>query len=167
MTSTARRLALRSSDGCPQPRPHARTWNLSIALALCALWAGSAPALEQDRLRDASAGGGAISSGGTYYVEWWPEPAPVPLNEMFVIHFRVLRAEERTTPVPAAVITASAWMPEHNHGTSLQAQVESKGNGSAVGSGFLLHMEGHWQLRIGVAAEGKMERVSFDFELRP
>lgn len=162
-------LGLRPLTRCPQPSTNTRNWKLRIALALCTLSAGSVLALDQehDHLSVASAGGGAVSSGGSYYVEWRPEPAPVPLNELFVIHFRVLHAEDRGALVAGAVITASAWMPEHNHGTSLQAQVESKGDGLAVGSGFLLHMEGHWQLRVGVVADGTMERVNFDFELRP
>jgi hypothetical protein len=113
------------------------------------------------------AGGGAVSSDGSYYIEWSPNPAPLPLNELFEIHFRVSHAERREQLVAGAVVTASAWMPAHNHGTSLQPVVQSAGDGTAIGSGFLLHMEGDWQLRVGVAVEGRMERATFDFNLSP
>jgi hypothetical protein len=108
---------------------------------------------------------GAATSGGSFYVEWWTEPAPVPLNEMFEIHFRVLEPGDHQTLVDGAVVTADAWMPEHNHGTPLQPRIESPGDGTATGRGFLLQMEGHWELRVGVAAGGRMERAIFPIDL--
>ena len=108
---------------------------------------------------------GAETSGGSFYVEWWPEPAPVPLGELFEIHFRVLDPGDRTTPVAGAVVTASAWMPAHNHGSPLEPRIEAHGNGTFTGRGFLLQMEGHWELRVSVAAGGRMERAVFDLDL--
>ena len=66
-----------------------------------------------------------------------------------------------------AVVTANAWMPEHNHGTALQPRVESHGDGTATGEGFLLHMQGRWELRVGVAVDGQMERATFGFLIEP
>lgn len=110
---------------------------------------------------------GKVTSNGTFYVEWRPVPDPVPLNEMFEIRFRVSLAEDREKPVPGAVVTATAFMPEHNHGTTLQPQVESHGDGTATARGFLLQMEGHWELRVAVALNGQMERATFDIHLEP
>jgi hypothetical protein len=49
----------------------------------------------------------------------------------------------------------------------LQPHVESHGDGTATASGFLLHMQGEWELRVGVAADGQMERATFTIQLEP
>lgn len=108
---------------------------------------------------------GAVTSGGSFYVEWWPDPAPVPLDELFEIHFRVLEPGDRATLVTGAAVTAGAWMPAHNHGSPLVPRIEPHGDGTFTGHGFLLQMEGHWELRVSVAAEGRLERAVFDVEL--
>lgn len=151
---------LRASSGAGLVRT--RRGALLLCLLVVGFWVQA-----EDAADPASAGGGAVSSDGSYYVEWWPDPLPLPLNEMFEIHFKVSHAEQRERLVAGAVVTASVWMPEHRHGTSLQPVVRSAGDGTAIGSGFLLHMEGHWQLRVGVAVAGRMERASFDFVLNP
>ncbi|MDC8014608.1 FixH family protein [Tahibacter soli] len=110
---------------------------------------------------------GAATGGGSYYVEWTSEPDPLPLNALFALRVRVLRGDDRATPVAGAQVTASAWMPEHNHGTTLQPDVAPQADGSATVTGLLLHMPGHWELRIGVAANGQMERVVFPVDLEP
>ena len=110
---------------------------------------------------------GSLTTGGSFYVEYRPDPDPIPLNEMFSIHFTVFSGEDREIPLKGAMVTADAWMPEHRHGTSLQPKLSSDGEGGATGVGFLLHMEGYWELRVGVAAQGKMERASFRIDLEP
>lgn len=142
---------------------------LAIALALAlasggalesAAEAGSAPAAEEERR-------GELTSGGSFYVEWWPEPGPLPLNEVFEIRFRVLDPAERTALVPGAALTAEAWMPDHDHGSPLVPRIEASGDGTFSGRGFLLQMEGRWELRVGVAAEGRMERAVFEIDVAP
>lgn len=110
---------------------------------------------------------GEVTSGGSFYVEWWPEPVPVPLNEMFEIRLRVFEATDRSELVGGAALTAEAWMPDHNHGSPLDPRIEAHGDGTFTGRGFLLQMEGRWELRIGVAAEGRMERAVFEIDLEP
>ncbi|MDZ4814083.1 MAG: hypothetical protein SGI99_15960 [Pseudomonadota bacterium] len=109
----------------------------------------------------------ALTSEGTFYVTWTSDPDPIPLNEMFEIHFKVFRADDHETLVSNAMVTASAWMPLHKHSTTLQPQVESHGDGTATARGFLLHMQGAWELRVGVASDGQMERANFAIDLEP
>jgi hypothetical protein len=143
------------------------------AAAALALAVAAAAAAGPDDAADAGSedGGpqrrGALTSAESFYVEWWTEPEPIPLNEMFVVHFRVLEPGDRRAPVHDAVVTASARMPEHNHGTTLQPHIDSHGDGTATGHGFLLHMEGTWQLRVAVAVGARMERATFDVDLAP
>lgn len=110
---------------------------------------------------------GALTSGGSFYVTYLPDPDPIPLNEMFEIRFEVTRADDRGQRVAGAVVTADAVMPLHKHGMNLQPRVESRGDGTATGRGFLLHMEGQWELRVGVAVAGQMERATFEILLEP
>ena len=137
-------------------------------LVACTAWltaAGNVLAVDvEDKV---SALRGALTTNGAFYVTWTSDPDPIPLNEMFEIRFRVVRANDRQALVPGAVVTASAWMPVHNHGTTLQPQVESAGDGTATARGFLLHMQGQWELRVGVAVNGQMERATFDIQLDP
>lgn len=137
---------------------------LALALALAA--AGPAAGAGEEETPPPEVHG-AVTSGGSFYVEWSPEPSPVPLNELFAIRFRVLEPGESGEPLAGAVVTADAWMPDHNHGTTLAPRVESHGDGTATGEGFLFHMEGRWQLRVGVAAGGRLERAVFEVELGP
>ena len=132
---------------------------LVVALALGSSARAAAPEGDSPR--------GAVSSGGSFYVTWEPNPDPIPLNEMFEIRFEVKEAGDRQKLVEGAVVTADAYMPLHKHGTNLQPKIESLGDGKAVGRGFLLHMEGHWQLRVGIAVKGQMERATFDIQLEP
>lgn len=134
-----------------------------VALALAAAGA----AAETERAAPPPATRGAATSGGSFWVEWSPEPSPVPLNELFTVRFRVLDPADHSTLVTGAAVAADAWMPDHNHGTTLAPRIESHGDGTATGEGFLLHMEGRWELRVGVAVEGRMERAVFEILLEP
>ena len=152
-----------------------------------------------DEQEEAPTGGwSALTTGGSYRVEIEADPYPIPLNEMFTLHFRITEgrmteghiaedpsaeghiAEDPSAEDPSAevqgqdsplvsgaVVTASARMPEHQHGTNLQPRITSHGDGTATGVGFLWHMEGKWELRVGVASGGKMEWTVFPFELEP
>lgn len=110
---------------------------------------------------------GALSSGGSFWVSYAPDPDPIPLNQLFTLRFRITRADDHAALVPGAVITVDPYMPLHKHGATLRPKIESPGDGTAVGRGFLLHMEGEWELRVGVAVAGQMERVVFPVTLEP
>lgn len=139
-----------------------------ILAVVCMIWlSGATAGRAADENAPAGAPAGAVTSGGTFYVTWITDPDLIPLNEMFRIRFEVHRADDRGSLVPRAFVTASAWMPEHNHGTTLQPRVESHGDGTATGEGFLLHMQGRWELRVGVALDGQMERATFELLIEP
>ncbi|MEM9555215.1 MAG: hypothetical protein AAGC60_13250 [Acidobacteriota bacterium] len=108
-----------------------------------------------------------VTSRGSWRVEVRPEPSPIPLNELFAIDVRVTAADDPNTLVERAVVTASGWMPDHKHGATLQPQITSRGDGTAHGVGFLFHMPGRWELRLGVAVDGAMERVALPIDLEP
>ncbi len=126
----------------------------ALATAVCG--AAAAEAVEQAR--------GAPTDAGGFYVEYVSKPSPIPLNEIVTLEVRTFESD-RSTPAAGAVVTASAFMPAHGHGTTIQPRVASRPDGSATVTGLLLHMPGHWELRFGVARGGRMERVKFDVSL--
>lgn len=139
---------------------------LALLLGLAAAGAAAGPAADEEAAPPPEVRG-AATSGGSFWVEWSTEPAPLPLNELFAVRFRVLDPADPTTLLAGARVTADAWMPVHNHGTTLAPEVTSHGDGTATGEGFLLHMEGRWVLRVGVAVDGRMERAVFEIDLSP
>jgi hypothetical protein len=108
----------------------------------------------------------ARSSGGSYLVEI-RSAQPIPLNQLFSLEFRIFEAADPKKPIENARITLSTWMPDHQHGGSLEPQISYRDDGSLWGEGLLFHMEGLWQLRVGVMANGLMERVVFDIDMEP
>ena len=108
-----------------------------------------------------TAGRETLSSAGSFLVSYVPTPDPIPLNELFTVTVRVSDPRHPDQPITDAVVTASAWMPAHNHGTALQPRVESNRDGTATVTGLLFHMPGHWELRLGIARNSQMERVTF------
>ncbi len=108
----------------------------------------------------------ARTSGGTYLVEI-RSAEPIPLNEIFSLEFRVFDGAVPNKLIENVRITVGTWMPAHQHGGSLDPKIRYREGGSGWIEGLLLHMEGLWQLRIGVMANGLMERVVFDVDMEP
>lgn len=119
--------------------------------------------LDRDRAQDVRR---ARTSGGTYLVEI-RSAEPIPLNEIFSLEFKVFDGAVPSKLIQNVRITVGTWMPAHQHGGSLDPQIRYSEAGSGRIEGLLFHMEGLWQLRIGVMANGLMERVIFDVEMEP
>jgi len=142
-----------------------RRWAFSLAVLTLVCWpAGTATAICVEP--SAAKTWGSLTSGGSFYVEWAAEPGPLVLNEIGSLRVHVLDPEDRS-PVAGAVVTVNGRMPEHKHGLNLHPRVEMEPDGSARVSGFLLHMEGQWEIEIGVALDGQMERARFTLDLEP
>jgi cytochrome c peroxidase len=58
-------------------------------------------------------------------------------------------------------------MPAHKHGSVRQTKTTALGDGRYRVSGFLLHMEGHWQLFVDIGFERQFDRATFDVLLAP
>jgi hypothetical protein len=144
-----------------------RTMRRLLLLSLLPLLAAAGADVGAAAAEEEAPPRGALSSGGSFYVTYETEPDPIPLNQLFTIRFRVVEADDRETLVKGAAITADPYMPEHKHGATLQPKIDSPGDGTAVGRGFLLHMAGKWELRVGIAAAGQMERATFEIQLEP
>jgi hypothetical protein len=83
------------------------------------------------------------SRGGRYLVCWRALDGRVPRNEDFELEVWVLRDGKS---VEDALLSVSAWMPDHGHGMLRQPKAEARADGGFRIPGMLLHMRGHWQV---------------------
>ena len=109
---------------------------------------------------------GRHTKEGSYYIEYIA-PNPIPLNSIFSIRFRVLDAEDKRTIVKGVKLVVQPWMPDHNHGAAIEPRFFKLSDGTIEGQGFLLHMEGLWQLRAYATKGRKTEHAVFDINLEP
>ncbi len=50
----------------------------------------------------------------------------------------------------ATILGVDATMPDHGHGMNYKPELTHGENGTALANGFLLHMPGHWNIRVSV-----------------
>lgn len=98
-------------------------------------------------------------------VAYEPVPDPIPLNELF--RLRVTVRDRSGKPVPGVDLAASAVMPEHQHGMTLEPKVRKTGEGSFEVEGLLFHMPGRWWIRLDLKRDvkGKEETTPAAFEV--
>ena len=103
------------------------------------------------------------TSNGDYRIEWCPEPDPIPLNESFELLVRLRDREGEL--VRGAIVVVRGFMPGHGHGMLRDPRSEELGDGLYRVRGMLLHMTGHWEIRLDVIVGGRASSTSFDLEL--
>ncbi|MGE0398239.1 MAG: hypothetical protein AB7T06_16165 [Kofleriaceae bacterium] len=74
-------------------------------------------------------------------------PAPRPKGN-YTWNVQIL--DPTTAPRDDVQITVGPFMPDHHHGTSVQAVVTSTGNGMYSISPINLFMTGYWTIRLGL-----------------
>ncbi|MDH3533414.1 MAG: FixH family protein [Gammaproteobacteria bacterium] len=105
-----------------------------------------------------------MSAQGLYEVRYTSALQPIEINR---IHGWVLHIEtEQGDPVENAEITIDGGMPAHNHGLPTSPRVTKYlGDGNYRAEGFRFHMKGDWQIRITIAAGGKVDTAVIDMTL--
>lgn len=109
----------------------------------------------------------AATSGGSFWVQLEPSKFPIPLNEIISIEIHVFHNDERCKPIEGAKMTANAKMPAHKHGMNLEPRISIHDDGSTTGNGFLFHMEGRWEILVGVVSDGQMEQARIPIDITP
>ncbi len=146
----------------PPPEPHAGAPTAAEGASPGAAAAdpdtGPDPAL-------AASGAHGVTRGGTFWVEWEPAPAPIPVNEPFELLVRVYADGERTELLDDVLVNVTGWMPGHGHGMHRKARVVSRREGVHRVRGMLFHMSGFWELNVDVTRQFYSERVTFPVEL--
>jgi hypothetical protein len=72
--------------------------------------------------------------------------------------------DEAGTPIEGAVVEVLGWMPDHGHGSTVEAQVSAgEAPGEVVLDPVNLYMPGIWDVTIAVEAGDLVEEVVFTF----
>ena len=104
------------------------------------------------------------SEHGLYTVSYESLLDPIVINRMHSWILTVRNADG--TPVDDAEITVDGGMPAHNHGLPTQPRVtQNLGEGRYKVEGLRFHMQGHWEMKIGIAAGGKTDTVIIPLDL--
>lgn len=105
-----------------------------------------------------------VSSQGLYRVSYTPQPVEFSANQ---IHSWILHVETVDgIPVENAEIRVDGDMPRHGHGLPTVPQVTKYlGDGDYLVEGMKFHMPGWWYAEFDITANGKTDKVTFNFIL--
>ncbi|MFT4537986.1 MAG: hypothetical protein ACI841_005256 [Planctomycetota bacterium] len=103
------------------------------------------------------------TAGETFRISWMPQPDPIPLNDAFEMLVQI--HDQQGQPVEGAIVVVNGTMPGHGHGMLRVPQSEDTGSGTYRVRGMLLHMAGHWEMRIDAVVGGAAHSSSFDLYL--
>ena len=108
----------------------------------------------------------AVSDGGLYHVEVWPDIPPARLGHLHAWRVRVQRVDGQPTTLSRLAFTAS--MPQHGHGLTT-APLATRGfdDGTFLVDGVLFHMSGEWMLRIEFVGSEGPDAVEFSINVLP
>ncbi|MCG8597382.1 MAG: FixH family protein [Kiloniellales bacterium] len=106
------------------------------------------------------------SEAGLFRVSVSPQKAPAPFNE---IHTWLIRIETPSgAPVSGARVKFYGGMPLHNHGFPTDPRITGEVEpGTYAVEGIKFSMTGWWALAMGITAEEKTDKVSFNLLVEP
>ena len=108
---------------------------------------------------------GLLSNDGTFIVEWETDPAPIPVNEFFVIDARVLDAGNHGAPAMDVELSVDAAMPQHRHGMNHVPAIERLGPGHWRVQDMLFHMPGDWVIYFDISRDDVIRRAQVSIEV--
>lgn len=152
-----------------------RAPTLSPLWLLCALACGAPPSEPEpapEPLAPTPVEPAALDASWTVGESGWvaarfsSTPEPLPLNAMCELEVELVAAEGEHAPLEGVELRASAWMPDHAHGTNYQPRTTELGGGRYRVRGLLLHMPGYWELFLDVEdGAGGSDRVRYEVNL--
>jgi len=107
---------------------------------------------------------GLKSNDGAFVVEWETNPAPIPVNEFFVIDARVLDAGTGS-PATDIELSVDAAMPQHRHGMNHTPSIERVGPGHWRVQDMLFHMPGDWVIYFDISRNDVIRRAQVSIEV--
>ncbi len=106
------------------------------------------------------------SEEGLFRVSVSPEEAPAPFNE---IHTWLIRIETPNgAPISGADVKFYGGMPLHNHGFPTDPRITGEVEpGTYAVEGIKFSMTGWWAMAMGITADEKTDKVSFNLLVEP
>lgn len=105
-----------------------------------------------------------LSESGAYTVSFTSSVQPIEINRIheWIVHIET----EEGDPVENAEITIEGGMPAHNHGMPTAPRVtEYLGDGDYRAKGLRFHMQGQWQITIGIDDGSVSDSVIINLQL--
>ena len=84
----------------------------------------------------------ATSDGGSFYMMYSADPAPIPFNEPFQLIAMVHDGADHNLMYNDASVVVNATMPGHGHGMNTEPSVTMDEVGMITVDGMLFHMRG-------------------------
>jgi len=134
----------------------------ALALALLVLPWPWAMAADTDCGAGMDARQRRVVSSPRHQVAFVVQPAPLAVGRHFALDVQVCPRAGAALPVAMRV---DADMPAHRHGMNYRPTVRALGDGRYRVDGLLLHMAGRWRLLFELSADGRLERLTHEFEL--
>ena len=106
-----------------------------------------------------------VTRGGLFFVRWWPDPDPLPVNAPFGVSVVVARADTPDRSDPDALLQINAFMPAHNHGMRRVPEVTRDTEGTFNVTGMLFHMPGRWELVVRAFSGDLMDETVFPIDI--
>ena len=103
-----------------------------------------------------------VVSSPRHQVVFVAQPAPMAVGRHFSLDIVVCARGGASLPLALRV---DADMPAHRHGMNYRPTVRALGDGRYRVDGLLLHMAGRWRLLFDLTADGRLERLTHEFEL--
>lgn len=102
-----------------------------------------------------------LTDGERWWVSWTSSPQPPPFNEVFSL---TVEATDPDTGSPAegTSFALEILMPDHGHGMQVSPVISEVDAGKWLAEGAVLHMEGLWEIRVGLTDETGQEAAIFD-----
>ena len=108
---------------------------------------------------------GLRSNDGAFIVEWETLPAPIPVNEFFIIDVRVLDAGNHGAPAMDVELSVDAAMPQHRHGMNHSPEIRQVGPGHWRVQDMLFHMPGDWVIYFDISRDDVIRRAQVSIEV--
>ena len=100
------------------------------------------------------------NNGYSMAVQFQPEALQVGQLHSLVVHV----CDDAQQPYVGS-IDATAIMPAHNHGMNYRPRFNMSAPGQYLGTGFLFHMPGDWQLKVTINPAGERQYFAYDLSL--
>lgn len=121
-----------------------------------------APASADTGCKVKGSGAGLHLKGEQHQVLVVPNPAAAKIGEQFS-----LTISPCTAKANVILSKINATMPMHGHGMNYRPTITPDGKGNFRVDGMLFHMPGTWRLILETRADGRREKLTSDFLVKP
>jgi hypothetical protein len=104
-----------------------------------------------------------LTEGGTFWVAYTTDPAPIVQSETFSATFTIFDGADNAVQVTDATLSSvDASMPDHGHGMNVVPEITDNGDGTFTASPLNFHMSGYWTIPAEITQDTTVEAITFE-----